>query len=90
MHSSLVDRSKAIADLCRRFGVVRLEVFGSAARGEDFDPAHSDVDFMVELDDQDTLATFLDFKEVLEDVVGLVEDPCRGDRARVAGGGGRI
>ena len=75
MHSSLVDRSKAIADLCRRFGVVRLEVFGSAARGQDFDPARGDVDFMVELDDRsDTLATFLDFKEALEDVVGRPVD----------------
>ncbi len=36
-----------IADICRRFGVSRLAVFGSAARGEDFDTARSDVDFLV-------------------------------------------
>jgi uncharacterized protein len=35
--------------LCRRFHVRRLDVFGSAARG-DFDPEHSDVDFIVEFD----------------------------------------
>ena len=28
----------ALAALCRRFGVTRLEVFGSAARGAGFDP----------------------------------------------------
>ncbi len=37
----------AIADLCRKHDVKRLELFGSAARG-DFDPASSDVDFFVE------------------------------------------
>ena len=36
-----------LRDLCRRFHVRRLEVFGSAARG-DFDPARSDLDFLVE------------------------------------------
>ena len=37
----------AIAELCQRFHVRRLDVFGSAARGADFDPARSDVDLLV-------------------------------------------
>ena len=37
----------AIRELCVEFGVVRLEVFGSAADGT-FDPIDSDVDFIVE------------------------------------------
>ncbi|MBM3942323.1 MAG: DNA polymerase III subunit beta [SAR202 cluster bacterium] len=36
-----------LAELCRLFYVRRLDVFGSAAR-QDFDPARSDVDFLVE------------------------------------------
>jgi uncharacterized protein with HEPN domain len=36
-----------IADLCRRFHVSRLDVFGSAARVVDFDPARSDIDILV-------------------------------------------
>lgn len=36
-----------IAELCRQFHVHRLEVFGSAARGSDFDPARSDIDLLV-------------------------------------------
>jgi hypothetical protein len=36
-----------IVALCRLFNVARLEVFGSAADGS-FDPARSDVDFLVE------------------------------------------
>ncbi len=39
----------AIAELCRRFGVSRLEVFGSAATGR-FVAGRSDYDFLVELD----------------------------------------
>src|ERR1700722_17828654 len=36
-----------IVDLCRLYGVRRLELFGSAARG-DFDSQTSDLDFFVE------------------------------------------
>lgn len=39
----------AIAALCQKYGVRKLELFGSAAR-EDFDPAQSDVDFFYEFD----------------------------------------
>lgn len=39
------ENQPAVAEACRRFGVERLEVFGSAAR-DDFDPAKSDVDFI--------------------------------------------
>src|SRR5690348_743822 len=37
----------AIEALCRTFGVRRLELIGSAARG-DFNPATSDFDFLVD------------------------------------------
>jgi uncharacterized protein len=40
-------RRDQIAELCRRFGVQRLDVFGSAARETDFDPERSDVDLLV-------------------------------------------
>jgi predicted nucleotidyltransferase len=40
----------ALTELCRRFGVRRLDLFGSAATGH-FDPARSDLDFLVEFDD---------------------------------------
>jgi predicted nucleotidyltransferase len=36
-----------LTDLCRRYGVRRLELFGSAAT-DAFDPKRSDVDFVVE------------------------------------------
>jgi len=46
----LADHRDEIADLCRRFHVSRLEAFGSAARGTDFDPARSDIDIQVAFD----------------------------------------
>ncbi len=39
-------KQDAVADLCRQFGVRRLDVFGSAAQGS-FDPDRSDLDFLV-------------------------------------------
>lgn len=43
----LSDKRQAIAELCARFGVVRLDAFGSALR-DDFRPGESDVDLLVE------------------------------------------
>ena len=48
MHAAIAEKRAQLADICRRFGVARLEVFGSAARGADFDPCDSDADFLVE------------------------------------------
>jgi uncharacterized protein len=69
----------ALAALCRRYGAVRLEVFGSAARGVGFDPKRSDADFLVTFTPaaRNDLAAFADLKEGLEKLlgrpVGLVE-----------------
>lgn len=46
---AFAEHAAALAELCRRHGVVRLELFGSAARGQD-DPKHSDLDFLVEFE----------------------------------------
>ncbi len=48
MHPLFEQHRDAVADICRRFGVRRLEVFGSAARAADFHPNSSDADFLVE------------------------------------------
>ena len=47
VHEVVQSRLPEIADLCRQFQVERLDVFGSAARGEDFEPSRSDVDLLV-------------------------------------------
>ena len=58
MHAAIADRKDEIVELCRRYDVVRLEVFGSAARGTDFDLASSDADFLVEFDPTSELRPF--------------------------------
>jgi uncharacterized protein len=60
-----------IARLCRKYGVRKLELFGSAARG-DFDEATSDVDFFYEFDaDSARLADrFFGLMEELEVLLG--------------------
>jgi uncharacterized protein len=50
MYALLTQKQPEVADLCRSAGARRLDVFGSAVRA-DFDPAHSDLDFLVEFGD---------------------------------------
>ncbi len=60
--------SQALAELCRRCRVERLELFGSAA-GRAFNPETSDLDFIVRFADRTPgtyLARYLDFAEGLE------------------------
>ena len=66
MHIAIADKKEALAAVCRRYGVARLEVFGSAARGTDFDPQTSDADFLVEFDPDSGLAPFDQFFDLAE------------------------
>ncbi|HEY0855972.1 MAG TPA: nucleotidyltransferase family protein [Albitalea sp.] len=61
-------RRSQLDELCRRMGVRRLEVFGSAAR-HDFDNASSDIDFLVEFEPdsgRSALETYFGLKDELE------------------------
>ena len=65
-----------IIELCRKYGVKRLELFGSVARG-DFNGATSDVDFFYELDPACTSSVadrFFGLKDDLEALVGVKVD----------------
>jgi predicted nucleotidyltransferase len=42
------EHREGVRDLCERYRVRRLEVFGSAARADGFDSQESDLDFLVE------------------------------------------
>lgn len=66
----------AIQQLCRQFGVQRLDVFGSAASAA-FDPANSDVDLIVDfgIDEQpDLFNRYFGLKESLEQLFGRSVD----------------
>ena len=73
MHAVIADKRDELVALCRHYRVARLEVFGSAARGTDFDPASSDADFLVEFrlrDDRKTLQQYFGFAEALHRALG--------------------
>ena len=73
MQPEIEERRDAVAALCRRYGVTRLELFGSAARGVDFDPQRSDFDFLVDFDLRTSLSPleqFIGFAEALEHLLG--------------------
>ena len=77
MHEDIAKRRADLAALCLRYGVARLEVFGSAARGADFDPARSDADFLVEFkpDSQlPPLEQYFGLARALEDLLGRPVD----------------
>lgn len=50
MIAELIQKKSKLEDLCTKYKVQRLAVFGSARRG-DFDPSSSDFDFTVEFQD---------------------------------------
>ena len=72
MHALIERRRDEIADLCRRYRVRRLEVFGSAARGVDFDPAKSDADFLVDFEPQSDMPPLKQFFGLADDLQALL------------------
>ena len=79
MHPLIESSRTEIVALCRRYGVRRLELFGSVLR-PDFDAQNSDVDVVVEFEaipQADGLRQYFDFKAKLEGIlhrpVDLVE-----------------
>ena len=65
-----------LRELCERYGVERLELFGSAARGE-FDPTSSDLDFIVHMKgrrEPGYALRFCDFADALEALYGRPVD----------------
>jgi predicted nucleotidyltransferase len=77
MLTLLEEKLPELEQLCKLYGVKRLEVVGSAAREVDFDPARSDVDFLVDFEPgrlPATLGGFFGFRQALEEVVGRPVD----------------
>jgi uncharacterized protein len=72
MHSALDQKRIEIQRICQRFGIQKLEVFGSAARGFDFDPQKSDADFLVEFapSAKRGLGSYFALKSELETLLG--------------------
>jgi uncharacterized protein len=77
MIAEISSHREELRELCRRFHVRRLDLFGSAA-GDDFDPARSDLDFLVEFDacmpEALSLKNYFGLKNSLEALFGRSVD----------------
>jgi predicted nucleotidyltransferase len=71
MATALDEHRDEIAPLCRRYGVARLELFGSATTDR-FDSQRSDLDFLVEFDSDSSrlFDRYFGLKESLESLFG--------------------
>jgi len=72
MDPLIQSRRRELTEVCQRFGVRRLELFGSAARGRPIDEV-GDLDFLVEFQaiDPDGYAdTYFGLLEALEHLFG--------------------
>ena len=66
----ITERTRELNALCRTHGVLRLEVFGSAATGK-YRPGQSDLDFLVEfreLPEGSYADAYFGLQEALEDL----------------------
>lgn len=76
MHPAIAEHRSGISAICQRYRIARLDVFGSAARADDFNPASSDADFLVEFapDANPGLDEFFGVKTALEQLLGRSVD----------------
>jgi predicted nucleotidyltransferase len=70
------DKLEALIALCRKYGVARLDVFGSALR-DDFRPGESDIDLLVDfgaMDPYQKTDAYFDMLDELRTVLGTEVD----------------
>ncbi|MGB0766370.1 MAG: nucleotidyltransferase family protein [Phycisphaeraceae bacterium] len=72
MHEAIDQHREAIFELCRRFYVRRLDVFGSVTT-DAFDPNRSDVDFLVEFWDDMPIRRFNAYFQLKDQLEQLLE-----------------
>ena len=72
MVAVIQDKLDAIADLCRKYGVARLYVFGSATR-DDFRPGSSDLDLLVDFGAMGGHAKAHAYFDLLDELEDLLE-----------------
>jgi hypothetical protein len=70
----ITEKRDQLIAACRRFDVARLDIFGSAARGSDFDPTRSDADFLVAFRPNAKTEIYLDLEEAFERILGRKVD----------------
>ena len=84
MQKLVADKQEQLAEVCRRFHVKRLEIFGSAAEGK-FRAEDSDLDFLVEflpLGPGEHADAYFGLLEALKDLFGRPVDLVMADAIR--------
>jgi len=71
MTSAIEEKQHAIADICRKYGVKRLDLFGSAARSDSHSEPN-DVDFFYEFEATHALCLADRFFGLIEDLETLL------------------
>jgi uncharacterized protein len=74
MNREIESHMSELGELCRRYGVRRLELFGSAT-GDKFHPDTSDIDFLVEFHDPEVPGYADRYFGLLESLQGLFGRP---------------
>ena len=72
MVAALENKREAIVALCRKYGVVRMDVFGSAVR-DDFRPGESDVDLLVDFGSMDPFGLVDAYFDLLDELRALLD-----------------
>lgn len=84
MLTALENKRQSIESACARFGVRRLEVFGSALR-DDFQPGSSDIDLLVEfgpLHPHDLVDAYFGLLDELRAILGTEIDLVMSDAVK--------
>lgn len=72
VYSELKDKREMIMNTALRFGVNKVKIFGSVARGEE--TSNSDIDLLVNCDEKCSLFDLISLKNELEEILGRKVD----------------
>ncbi|MDO8987241.1 MAG: nucleotidyltransferase domain-containing protein [Coriobacteriia bacterium] len=76
MVATIENKREAIVALCRKYDVIRMDVFGSVLR-DDYVPGRSDIDLLVEFGPRDPYSladAYFDMLDELRDLLGQPVD----------------
>ncbi len=77
MNSMVKDKLPQLVELCKKYSIVRMYLFGSAAR-DDFDPERSDIDLLYTFSPELTIDeygdNFFELMYALDDLFGRKVD----------------
>jgi predicted nucleotidyltransferase len=74
MVAAIENQRDAISALCRKYEVIRMDVFGSVLR-DDYEPGRSDVDLLVEFGPRDPYSLADDYFDMLDELRALLGEP---------------